>query len=136
MKNILSLICLMLLCMTAPTVWGQGTTLGTIRGTVTDTTGAVVPNAEVVITDKATNIKTNLTTDGDGNYEAPDLRYGDYTVTVSMTGFNTAEIVGVALRGGGVIRVDAKLAPKTSTETVTVTSEAPLIHTENQTISQ
>src|SRR3954465_6798445 len=107
MKNIASFICLMLLCVAAPTVSGQGTTLGTIRGTVTDASGAAVPNAQVVITDTTTNIKANLTSDGDGNYEAPDLRYGDYTVTVSMSGFNTAEIKGIALRGGGVVRVDA-----------------------------
>jgi carboxypeptidase family protein/TonB-dependent receptor-like protein len=114
---------------------GQGTTLGTIRGTVVDASGAVVPGAKVVITDIGTNLATTLTTDNQGNYEAPELKYGRYKVTVSFEGFNNAEIVGVDLIGGEVKRVDAKLAPKTSAEAVTVTSEAGLIQTENQTIT-
>jgi hypothetical protein len=114
---------------------GQGTTLGTIRGTVVDASGAVVPGASVVITDMTTNLTTSLTTDNQGNFEAPELKYGRYKVTVSMSGFNNAEVVGVDLVGGDVKRVDAKLAPKTAAEAVTVTSEAGLIQTENQTIA-
>ena len=116
-------------------LFGQGTTLGTIRGTVVDASGAVVPGAKVVITDTTTNLTTTLTTNSDGNYEAPELKYGRYKVTVSMDGFNIAEIVDVDVVGGEEKRVDARLSPKTSAEAVTVTSEASLIQTENQTIS-
>ena len=82
-----------------------------------------------------TNLTTSLTTDNQGNFEAPELKYGRYKVTVSMSGFNNAEVIGVDLVGGDVKRVDAKLAPKTAAEAVTVTSEAGLIQTENQTIA-
>ena len=118
-----------------PSLLGQGTTFGTIRGTVVDASGAVVPGTKVVITDTGTNLATTLTTDSQGNYEAPELKYGRYKVTVSLEGFNIAEIVDVNLIGGEVKRVDVKLTPKTSAEAVTVTSEAGLIQTENQTIS-
>ena len=135
-RNSFCLITLLIAILLTPTaVLGQGTTLGTIRGTVVDASGAVVPGATVVITDTATNLTVSLTTDNQGNYEAPELKYGRYKVTVSMQGFNNAEIVDVDLVGGEVKRVDAKLAPKTAAEAVTVTSEAGLIQTENQTIA-
>jgi hypothetical protein len=127
---------LILVVLLAPiALLGQGTTLGTIRGTVVDASGAVVPGAKVVITDVGTNLTTTLTTDHQGNYEAAELKYGRYKVDVSSAGFNVAEIVDVDLVGGEVKRVDAKLTPKTSAEAITVTSEAGLIQTENETIS-
>src|SRR6266567_1865677 len=116
-------------------LFGQGTTFGTIRGTVTDSTGAVVPNAKVVITDLTTNLTRELMTNSEGNYEAADLKFGKYKVTVSLAGFNNTEIVDIDLSGGEARRVDAKLSPKTSAEAVTVTGEAPVIQTESQTIS-
>ena len=76
--NLLILIVLL----TPIALLGQGTTLGTIRGTVADASGAVVPGAKVVITDVGTNLTTTLTTDHQGNYEAPELKYGRYKVNV------------------------------------------------------
>jgi hypothetical protein len=121
--------------MTGMNLFGQGTTFGTIRGTVTDSTGAVVPNAKVVITDLTTNLTRELATNSQGNYEAPELKFGKYKVTVSLAGFNNAEVVDIDLSGSEARRVDVKLSPKTSAEAVTVTSEAPVIQTENQTIA-
>src|SRR5437867_373014 len=69
-------------------LFGQGTTFGTIRGTVTDATGAIVPGAKVVITDLTTNLTTELITNGQGDYEAPELKFGRYKVLVSHPGFN------------------------------------------------
>src|SRR5204863_9589129 len=62
-----SIVLLWLLLFTGMNLFGQGTTFGTIRGTVTDSTGAVVPNAKVVITDLTTNLTRELTTNGQGN---------------------------------------------------------------------
>src|SRR6266404_3421700 len=130
-----SLTLLIAAALLAPGLLGQGTTLGTIRGTVVDSSGAVVPGAKVVITDTVTNLTTVLTTNNRGNYEAAELKYGRYKVTVSLDGFNIAEVVDVDLVGSEEKRVDVRLSPKTSAEAVTVTSEASLIQTENQTIS-
>src|SRR5215831_11393257 len=65
------------------TGYSQGTNLGTIRGTVTDPNGATIPNAAVQVTDQATGISRDLTTDGQGNYEAAALKPGTYKVTVT-----------------------------------------------------
>src|SRR5215467_1599241 len=75
----------------------QGTDLGTIRGTVTDVTGAVIPKAAVEITDLSTNLSRKVAADSEGNYEAAGLAYGDYKVTVSVAGFANSEIAGTCV---------------------------------------
>jgi len=115
--------------------YGQGTDLGIIRGTVTDAQGGVIAGAAVVITDTATDIKVERTTDALGNYEVPNLKFGTYKVTVNYTGFNTAEVVNVVLRGTSTVRVDVRLTPRTVAEQITVTTEAPLIQMEAPVIS-
>src|SRR5258708_20815328 len=77
--------------------YSQGTDLGTIRGTVTDASGAVVPNAKIEVTDLSTNITRQLKTNSEGNYEASALKSGNYKVTVSPPGFANAEITSIAL---------------------------------------
>src|ERR1700730_5021712 len=116
-------------------LFSQGTDLGTIRGTVTDATGAVVPNAKVVITDLQTNIDRELKTNNDGNYEAFGLKAGSYKLVVTMPGFATEEITNIALHGSEVVRADARLQPAGTQQSVVITSEAPVIHTDDQTIS-
>src|SRR5262249_8656974 len=87
-----------LLCFMS-TALSQGTNLGTIRGTVTDANGAVIPNASVKITDKTTGgLSRDLTTNGEGNYEAAALKPGTYEVMVVATGFKKT-IVETVLSG-------------------------------------
>ena len=69
------------------TGYAQGSNLGTIRGTVTDANGAVLPNAAVQVTDQATGLSRDFTTNGEGNYEVVALKPGKYKVTVTATGF-------------------------------------------------
>lgn len=128
---------LVVLCILAGTslLLAQGTDLGTIRGSVTDSQGAVVVGARVVITDVATGRSVERVSDAQGNYEVPNLKSGTYKVVVTMEGFNTAQIVDIALKVGATVRADAKLTPKSLTETVTVTSEAPAIQTDTPVIS-
>src|SRR5271168_1598035 len=64
--------------------------VGTISGKVTDAAGAVVPNASITITNKATNTARNDVTNGAGLYTAPSLPPGDYEVRVSLQGFQPA----------------------------------------------
>src|SRR5882757_5752581 len=61
----------------------QGTDLGTIRGSVADSTGALIPNAKVVVLDLSTNTSRETTTNSHGDYEVSGLRSGGYKVTVS-----------------------------------------------------
>lgn len=116
-------------------IFGQGTDLGTIRGTVTDSTGGVLPKAAIEILDVATNISSKLTSGSEGSYEAPGLRSGTYKVTVLMQGFNTHEVKTVVLRGGETLRIDVVMQVRGSADTIVVSSEAPLIATESPSIS-
>ena len=78
---------LMFALLFAPSTFAQ-TITGTMRGTVSDSKGGVVPGAEVVIRNLETGQERNLKTDGDGVYVAPFLPLGKYTVTASASGFN------------------------------------------------
>jgi hypothetical protein len=114
--------------------YSQGTHLGTIRGTVVDQKGDSVPNASVQITDLATNITQSITTNGEGDYEAPNLKSGNYRVSVTAPGFKTTN-VNVVLTGSDVVRADAKLEVGETSAMVDVSAEAGLIQTEAPTIS-
>lgn len=115
--------------------FAQGTDLGTIRGTVTDAGGAVIPKAKVEVVDLDTNLERQLTTDGQGDYEAAGLRYGNYKVRVSFAGFNTVEVTGIVLRSSEVVRADARLTPAGTSTSLVVVAEAPQISTESPVIS-
>ena len=117
-------------------LWGQGTDLGTLRGIVSDASGAVIPNAAVTVTDLATQTTQQTLTNNEGAYEVFGLRPGDYKVLVSAPSFGTTEITGIRLTGSAVVSANAVLNISGTAEAVTVSSEAPLIHTEDQTISQ
>jgi hypothetical protein len=117
------------------TVFAQGTNLGTIRGTVTDANGAVIPNASVKITDKATSLSRDLTTNGEGNYEAAALKPGTYEVMVIATGFKKT-VVETVLSGAETVRADIKAEVGTQNETVTVSGgEAGLIQRDQPVIA-
>ena len=123
----------LLCCMS--TALAQGTNLGTIRGTVTDANGAVIPNASVKITDKGTGLSRDVTTNGEGNYEAAALKPGTYEVMVVATGFKKI-IVETVLNGSETVRADVKAEVGTQNETVTVTgNDAGLIQRDQPVIS-
>src|ERR1043166_9228573 len=114
-----------LLCVSV-TIYSQGTNLGTIRGTVTDPNGAVIPNAAVKVTDQTTGISRDVTTDSDGNYEVAALKPGIYKISVTATGFKTPEMDAV-LKGSDV---------GTQSENVLITgAEAGVIEKEQPVIS-
>jgi hypothetical protein len=119
----------------AGTGYSQGTNLGTIRGSVTDPNGAIIPNAAVKITDQATGISRDVTTDSEGNYEAAAIKPGTYKVSVTASGFKTSEIDAV-VKGSDVVRADVRTEVGAQTENVTVSgTEAGLIEKEQPVIS-
>ena len=71
-----------------------------ITGTVTDTSGAVVPNATVTVTEQATNTTTTAQSDSQGAYTVPYLPIGKYTLTVTANGFQTYHLTDINLAGG------------------------------------
>lgn len=118
-----------LVCMAAVFAWSQGLTTGSIQGNVTDTTGAVVPGATIIVTNVATNVSQTLTSHADGTFVVQDLPIGTYTVKVEKGGFSTAVRNGVDVTVGQMISVNIQLAVGQASQTVTVESQAVTMNT-------
>jgi hypothetical protein len=101
-------------------VHAQLSTRGTITGTVTDATGAVVPGAAVTITDEATKVAIVTKSNGDGTYVSPGLTVSTYTVTIAKAGFKTYVVTGIELHPTETVQVNGALAVGAASETVTV----------------
>ncbi len=113
----------------------QSTTQGSIAGTVLDPTGAVVPGAAVTIQNTATNFVTHLTTDSSGNYRAPLLEPGTYTVSVAAQGFADYRAESVTVFVGQVTTLSPRLAVASSSASVVVTEQTPIMNTESPSFS-
>jgi hypothetical protein len=123
-------VCVLLACVP---LFSQGSA-GRILGSVTDQTGGVITGATVTVTDVQRGVTRTLTTDQAGEYLAPDLLPGTYTVRGGATGFKTVERTGLQLEVKQDIRVDLVLPAGDQTQTVTVTEEAPQVETTNATL--
>jgi len=108
---------------------------GTIIGTITDSSGAVVPSATVRIKNLATDVDRIVSTNQDGLYRTPNLLPGKYQVSVSGTGFATTVFSEVTLDVGQELQIDLQLRVGHATETVQVTAEQPGVTTTTATIS-
>jgi hypothetical protein len=107
----------------------------TLLGTITDPSGAAVPNAAVTITNTATGVTRDLTTNSDGQFVAPDLGIGRYTVRVSATGFKAAEQQNLVLAVGDRRRLDFSLVVGSVQEQVTVEANAVAVQTDTGEVS-
>ncbi len=114
---------LLLICATAA-VWGQAYT-GSIAGTVRDPSGAVVPKANITVTDAAKGFTYQATTDNSGMYSVRNLPPSTYTVRVTATGFTPFERPNVVLDVNGAVNADASLQVATAGQTVTVSETGP-----------
>src|SRR5688500_20042523 len=99
-----------------------------LTGTVTDSTGGVLPGVTITALNEATGNTFVGVTDGTGAYRIP-ARVGAYRISAELQGFSTVQRTGVQLLVGQTIGVDMQMNPSTIQETVTVSAEAPLIET-------
>src|SRR5438309_8969201 len=113
-------------------LFSQGN-FGRILGTVTDQTGGVISGATVSVIDKDRGVARTLTTDDAGEYNAPTLIPGTYTVRIEAKGCKTTERQNVLLEVGKEVRVDLTVQPGEQVQTVTVTEAVPLVETTNAT---
>lgn len=113
---------------------GQGT--ASIVGTVTDPSGAVVPNAKIAITNVNNGFVRTTTSNGTGNYSAPDLPVGTYDIDVQAQGFENYAQKNVTLNVSTVVRADVKLHVGTVGMTVTVEADAVQVQADTSDISQ
>jgi Carboxypeptidase regulatory-like domain len=104
---------------------------GTLTGTVTDATGATVPNAKVTITQLSTGVQRSTTTSADGLYNFPYLAPGDYRVDVGAAGFKSFSQSDMTISVSTVAQLNAALTPGSASETVIVTAAPPPLQTES-----
>ncbi|HVD78015.1 MAG TPA: carboxypeptidase-like regulatory domain-containing protein, partial [Vicinamibacteria bacterium] len=123
----------------ALTVWAPAalaqSTYGAVVGVLTDSTKGVVPGAPVTLTEVQTNVKRSTTSGQDGHFEFLNLTQGRYQVSVEASGFNKRASEPFPVAARQTVRIDMELQTAGRSEEVTVSGAAPLINTENPTIS-
>jgi hypothetical protein len=102
----------------------------TLLGTITDSSGAVVPNAKVTVTETTTGVSRSGQTNESGNYSFPDLAPGQYAVAVELQGFKKENRKDISLLVNSSTRIDIQMTPGNVTETVEVTGAPPLLQTD------
>jgi hypothetical protein len=107
---------------------------GRVIGTVTDTQGAAIPGAKVVVTNTGTNVISNTVTDDQGYYQVLQLPVGSYTVTVEREGFAKVLTAANSLDINQSLRIDVHLKPGSVVETVQVDAQAAQVETVNATL--
>jgi hypothetical protein len=112
------------------------TPTGTLQGTITDASGALVPGAKVVITNIATNERKQLTTDDEGRYLQPFLLAGDYSVTVEKAGFQALRQEGIHLDVGQNRSVDLGLTVGAVSQEIRVESTPPQVDVNTSSVGQ
>jgi len=109
---------------------------GTIGGAVTDPSGAVVAGAKVTVTETQTGTRVETVSDSAGQYAAPFLSPGDYSIAVTMPGFKEFVRKGVHLGAGEHPVIDIRLDVGDTTTSVEVTADAGVLNTENASAGQ
>ena len=104
---------------------------GTITGTISDPSGAVVPNASVVALNTETGAKSPVVSSETGNYTVTSLPPGSYSVTAEAAGFQTVTRAGIQVAVASNVRVDVTLQVGSASELVTITAQAALLQTED-----
>ncbi|MES2391622.1 MAG: carboxypeptidase-like regulatory domain-containing protein [Acidobacteriota bacterium] len=114
---------------------GAQSTLGSIFGTVTDSSGAVIPNATVTVLSIDQGTKRTTATSGDGAYRVAQLMPGTYRVIVTRTGFAKTQSAQIPLAIEATVRADLALKPGSETTVVEVTAANPLLNTGSAEVS-
>jgi hypothetical protein len=112
------------------------TIYGSVLGTVTDSSGGVIPGASVSLTNIGTSENRSMTTESNGSYRFVSLVPGRYRLLVEAAGFKRLTREPIAVEVEAAVRIDAVLQVGNVNETVEVTSETPLLQTESSSVSQ
>lgn len=136
MRTIRIALCFTVVFLVTSNLFGQAGATGSILGTVTDATGAVIPGAKVTVTNTATGIPFNTVTSSAGDYLAPSLQVGTYSVTAEAKGFQKSVTTGINLSVDQKVRVNPILQAGAVTSTVTVSAQAIALDTDSEALSQ
>src|SRR5437867_9502344 len=129
---LIPLLGVLLLCFSLVAMAQSGR--GAITGVVKDSSGAIVPGAEIQIVEKTTGVATQATTTDAGVYRAPYMPPGTYKLTASLTGFKSAVADNIQILLGQTVTVDFSLEVGQVSEQVTVTAAAPLLESSSSEI--
>ena len=108
---------------------------GTIAGTVSDPTGALVPNAAITATGADTGTVYNTVSTSAGVFRFPQMQLGRYDLKITAPGFRVLELRGILVTTGNVSPAEAHLTTGGASDSVTVNSDAPVVETENSEVS-
>jgi hypothetical protein len=111
-------------------------TRATLTGRITDATGAVVPSAQITVTQTDTGVETEAVTSKAGEYTVPFLQPGPYQLSVSAPGFRSFVHKGITLQTEQTVTENVKLVVGESNQTVTVTADSSLVDTATATTGQ
>src|SRR5262245_55532741 len=131
MRSLKRAFTISVLCLCLSIIGKAQTERGTIRGTVQDPTGAIVAGAKITATNVATNARVEVVSTESGIYNIPGLPAGTYLVTAEMTGFKKLNRENVTVAVAAVVGIDLKLDLGEISDSVTVTSVASQLQTEN-----
>ena len=123
-------MCATVILLFSVSAFSQGQT-GRILGSISDPSSGAIAGATVTVTDVQRGVVRSLVTDEAGEYAAPNLVPGTYTVHAEYKGFKAAERQNVLLEVGKELRVDLTLQPGEQTQTITVTESLPMVDTTN-----
>ena len=126
-------IAVIAVCMAMPGL--AQTVFGTILGSVTDASGAVMPNVVIKVTNQGENTSREVRSDAQGNYQAENLKEGLYTITVQAEGFREVTVKEIRLTARQIVRTDLKLVVGATSENITVEANPELVNTESEAIS-
>ena len=124
---------MLLFCSQANT---QVTGSGSIQGVVTDSTGALLPNALITLTEAATHVTLTTKTSSGGDYAFPNIRVGTYSLTVASQGFETFTSTGNVLEVGSSISIEAKMIVGSTDTKIEVHAEGLALQTEDPSFKQ
>jgi Carboxypeptidase regulatory-like domain/TonB-dependent Receptor Plug Domain len=127
---------LILLCVPASLLLAQGGSTGTILGTVTDNSGAVIARASVDITNVGTGVTTHSETSSAGDFTAPYLTSGTYKIVVESAGFQKGVTDNVPLAVAQQVRVNVQLLPGSVAQSVEVSANQVSMDTDTSAVSQ
>jgi Carboxypeptidase regulatory-like domain len=134
MRKIYFLLALLML-VTSGEAFAQGAT-GTVLGTITDSSGAVLPNVRITVTNTATNVSVHAETSSAGDYSIPSLNPGSYSVTAESPGFEKSKTNSFVVQVDQKVRIDLSMKPGAVNVTTEVTAQGVALDTDSTSLSQ
>jgi hypothetical protein len=136
LRSLMLALALPVVLLFLPNAFGQLAGTGNIQGTVSDPTGAVIPSAQVTVTNQATGIKHQTVSSGGGVFSFPNLAVGTYNLSATASGFKTYSQKGIVLEVGSNIGINVSLSIGEASQQVEVQAEGIALQTEDTSFKQ